>query len=215
LVWPSRREGQLSSALAIEGVRLACVRGDRLLFRDLNFRVAAGDVLAIEGPNGAGKTSLLRIVAGFVAPAEGSVAVLIGGDRIDDAEERGKHVGWLGHNDAAKSQLTPAELLHAHAGLYGASVGVGPVLDRVGLSSLSELPCQYLSAGQKKRLALARLMLCRRAVWLLDEPLASLDEAGKRLVAEVIADYGASGGIVMAATHESLGIECGRMRLGA
>jgi heme exporter protein A len=205
----------LSDATAIEAVQLACMRGERLLFRDLNFRVAAGEVLSVEGPNGAGKTSLLRIVAGFVAPAQGSVAVLTGVGPIEDAEERGKHIGWLGHNDAAKSQLTPAELLGTHARLYSADVAVRPSLERVGLGRLSDLPCQYLSAGQKKRLALARLMLCRRAVWLLDEPLASLDEAGKGLVAEVIAEYSAAGGIVMAATHESLGLVCARLSLGA
>jgi heme exporter protein A len=205
----------LSDATAIEAVQLACVRGERLLFRDLNFRVGAGEVLTVEGPNGAGKTSLLRIVAGFVAPARGSVAVLTGTGRIEDAEERGKHVGWLGHHDAAKSQLTPTELLVVHARLYGADVAVRPALERVGLDRLSDFPCQYLSAGQKKRLALARLMLCRRAVWLLDEPLASLDEAGKGLDAEVIAEYSAAGGIVMAATHESLGIACARLSLGA
>jgi heme exporter protein A len=204
----------LSDALAIEAVQLACVRGERLLFGNLSFHVAAGEALALEGPNGAGKTSLLRIVAGFIAPASGSVTVLSGADRIEDGEERGKYIGWLGHQDAAKSQLTPAEMLRAHAALYGGIADTRRVLERVGLARLSDLPCQYLSAGQKKRLALARLLLCKRAIWLLDEPLASLDEPGRRLVAEVIAEYGAGGGIVIAATHEPLGIVCGRLRLG-
>jgi heme exporter protein A len=135
-------------------------------------------------------------------------------ERVDDAEERGKLVGWLGHSDAAKSQLTPAELLHAHRAIYGCLGDVAAALARVGLGGLSDLPCQYLSAGQKKRLALARLHLSDRPIWLLDEPRASLDGKGKQLAAELMAEHNDAGGVVIAATHEPLGLACTTLRLG-
>ncbi len=204
----------MPSSFVIEVVGLACVRGERALFHELSFRLPSGGVLSVEGPNGAGKTSLLRMIAGFIPPAAGSVAVISSDGRVDDPEERGKLMGWLGHHDAAKSQLTPTEMLRSYAGLYGNLADVAASLDRVGLTRLSELPCQYLSAGQKKRLALARLLICGRAIWLMDEPLAALDEAGKRLAAELIGEHGASGGATIAATHEPLGVASDQVRLG-
>jgi heme exporter protein A len=190
------------------------VRGERVLFKDLNFQLSAGEALSVEGSNGAGKTSLLRIVAGFLAPAAGAISVTQGADRVSDNEERGKLFGWLGHLDAAKSQLTPAEVLRDYARLYGGNTDTEMALTRVGLAGLADLWCQYLSAGQKKRLALARLLLSARTIWLLDEPLASLDEKGKRLAAELIKEHNAAGGIAIAATHEPLGLTCTQLKLG-
>ena len=195
--------------------RLTCIRGQRVLFRDLSFRVGAGQVLSLEGPNGSGKTSLLRMIAGFIAPASGAVAIAFADTRVEEAEERGRHIGWLGHHDAAKPQLSPREVLTFFARLYGSAGGVDAALASVGLTSIAGLPCQYLSAGQKKRLALARLGLCGRAVWLLDEPLAALDADGKARAADFIASHAKNGGIAIAATHEPLGIECIRLALGA
>jgi heme exporter protein A len=186
---------------------LACIRGGRLVFRDLNFRAEAGQLLSVEGANGAGKTSLLRMLAGFLAPAAGT----IGFGAVSDGEERGKHVGWLGHQDGAKPQLTPREALSFTAALYGTKVT--NELDAVGLSRTRDLPCQYLSAGQKKRLALARLKLSARPLWLLDEPLAALDAAGKALLQSMIAEHCAGGGLVIAATHEPLGLDGQRLVL--
>ena len=186
---------------------LACIRGGRLVFRDLSFRADAGQLLSVEGANGAGKTSLLRMLAGFLAPASGTIRF---GD-VSDGEERGKHVGWLGHQDGAKPQLTPRETLAFTAALYGTKVSTA--LDAVGLSRTSDLPCQYLSAGQKKRLALARLKLSARPLWLLDEPLAALDAAGKALLQAMIAEHCAGGGLVIAATHEPLGLDGQRLVL--
>ncbi len=198
--------------LAIE--RLTCIRGQRLLFRDLSFRVGAGQVLSLEGPNGSGKTTLLRLIAGFLAPASGAVALVKADQAIDDAEERGRHIGWLGHHDAVKPQLSPREVLGFFARLYGGDGDIDVALAAIGLAAIADLPCQYLSAGQKRRLALARLKLSGRAVWLLDEPLAALDSDGKRCAAALIAAHALYGGIVLAATHEPLGVASERLVLG-
>ncbi len=200
------------ASLSVE--HLTCIRGAGVLFRDLSFVAAAGQVLAIEGPNGIGKTSLLRMIAGFLRPASGTILIKAR-ESISDPEERGKRVGWLGHQDGAKPQLTPAEVLTFFADLYGSAADVTAALAAAGLERCADLPCQYLSAGQKKRLALARLTLCGRPLWLLDEPLAALDAAGKRFAAGLIAAHCASGGIALAATHEALGIDCTRLTLGA
>jgi heme exporter protein A len=194
---------------------LACVRGSRLLFRNLYFKVEPGRALLIEGPNGAGKTSLLRVIAGFLAPAAGTVALHAGGNAITEAEERGKHIGWFGHQDGLKPQLTAKENLSFFARLYGSNPAyVMPMLDWAGLSRAADFPVQYLSAGQKKRLALARLKLSNRPVWLLDEPFAALDAAGKRLVEQMLAEHCATGGIAVVATHETISLEASKMTLG-
>ncbi|HEY0282220.1 MAG TPA: heme ABC exporter ATP-binding protein CcmA [Rhizomicrobium sp.] len=200
--------------LALEVRDLACIRGQRLLFRALNFSLAAGRALSLQGPNGVGKTSLLRLLAGFLRPAAGTVCLRINGTEAADAEERGKFIGWLAHQDAVKPQLGVREQLAFFARLYGSGRDLGEAMRSFGLEPLAELPGQYLSAGQKRRLALARLQLSARPVWLLDEPLAALDAAGRRLVAETVTAHCASGGIVVAATHEELGVECETLRLG-
>jgi heme exporter protein A len=138
-----------------------------------------------------------------------------GGTNVPDAEERGKFVGWLGHHDGVKPQLTPRETLLFFAALHDADANVDDALQSVGLARARDLPCQYLSAGQKKRLALARLKTSGRPLWLLDEPLAALDAQGKTLVQGLIAAHCASGGIAIAATHEPLGLDCARLTLGA
>ena len=185
--------------------KLACARGDRRLFENLSFRVKAGQALAVEGANGAGKTSLLRLIAGFLAPASGRLLVQDAGRDSDDAEERGKLVGWLGHQDGLKPQLTVAEQLAFWSALYRGKTDEG-VLARVGLARQADLPCRYLSAGQKRRLALARLLASQRPLWLLDEPFAALDTAGQVLVADLMARHCGAGGIIIAATHEPLGL---------
>src|ERR1700748_1150241 len=193
--------------LSLTAEKLACVRGERRIFADLDFRVVAGEALVVEGANGVGKTSLLRLIAGFLSPAAGGVTLNIDGNAITDGEERGRHIGWLGHLDGIKPQLSTAEQLEFFARLYGVRDAVLPGLVRVGLSRQREFPCRYLSAGQKKRLGLARLILSGRAVWLLDEPFAALDSAGRALAAELMTAHCASGGIVVAATHDPLGLD--------
>jgi heme exporter protein A len=184
---------------------LACARGDKKLFDGLNFRVTAGQALAVEGANGAGKTSLLRMIAGFLAPVAGRIVVKTDGRENDDAEERGKSVGWMGHLDGLKPQLSVREQLDFFASLYGQKAD-GAVLEQVGLARQADLPCRYLSAGQKRRLGLARLLAARRPLWLLDEPFAALDVSGQQLVGQLMARHCGSGGLIIAATHEPLGL---------
>lgn len=199
---------------SVTGENLACVRGVRRLFDGVAFHVRAGSALAVEGANGAGKTSLLRMIAGFLAPADGTLTLVHAGQAVTDGEERGRFAGWLGHQDGLKPQFTVVEHLYFYAGLYGSpssTVRAGgeifqTVLDRVGLARQRDLPCRYLSAGQKRRLALARLVVMDRPLWLLDEPFAALDTAGQALVARLMADHCARGGIVIAATHDPLGL---------
>jgi heme exporter protein A len=185
--------------------KLACARGERRLFDGLNFRVRAGQALAVEGANGAGKTSLLRLIAGFLTPSAGRLLVKTAAGESDDAEERGKVVGWLGHQDGLKPQLTVIEQLTFFARLYRSTADAA-VLERVGLVRQAELPCRYLSAGQRRRLALARLLVSNRPLWLLDEPFAALDTSGQALVAQLMALHCGAGGIIIAATHEPLGL---------
>jgi heme exporter protein A len=185
--------------------KLACVRGDKRLFESLSFRVRAGQALAVEGANGAGKTSLLRLLAGFLSPAAGRVVVKSATGESDDGEERGRLVGWLGHLDGLKPQLTVLEQLSFFAHLYGRQANP-TALETVGLSRQADLPCRYLSAGQKRRLALARLLTSQRPLWLLDEPFAALDAAGQGLVAQLMLRHCGEGGIIIAATHDPLGL---------
>jgi len=201
--------------------KLTVQRGSRRLVEGLSFTVRAGQALALEGANGAGKTSLLRLIAGFLPAAAGTVTLTEDGKEISEPEERGKYVGWLGHHDALKASFTVSEQLAFFGKLHGrplrrpagdtspASAGeesVGALLEQVGLTRQAELPCRYLSAGQRRRLALARLLLTQRPLWLLDEPFAALDTAGKALVARLIALHCGSGGMVIAATHDPLGL---------
>lgn len=201
----------MSQPISLDVYALTCVRGGRVVFRDLNFAVAAGRLLVVEGPNGAGKTSLLRLIAGFLEPESGRITL----GAIADAEERGRKIGWVGHHDGVKAQLTPRATLAFFANLYGVAPDVAAVLVEVGLARVADLPCQYLSAGQKKRLALARLKICERPVWLMDEPLAALDSGGKNLAASLIAQHCAQGGIALAATHETLGVAGDTLTLAA
>jgi heme exporter protein A len=187
--------------------KLACARGERRLFDSLSFRVRAGQALAVEGANGAGKTSLLRLIAGFLAPAAGRIVVKTGETESDDGEERGRLVGWLGHLDGLKPQMTVKEQLNFFARLHAMrDADLAATLAQVGLARQAELPCRYLSAGQKRRLALARLLVSRRPLWLLDEPFAALDVAGQALVAQLMARHCGEGGIIIAATHDPLGL---------
>jgi len=206
--------GALPPIDVVEAAGLACVRCGRPVFCDVSFRLPRGAALVVEGANGSGKTSLLRLIAGLLTPAGGTVSFSSAGERLEDGEARGKCVGWLGHHDAAKPQLTATESLRFFAQLYGAAGGtIAALLERVGLSRAADLPCQHLSAGQKRRLALARLKLCGRPLWLLDEPLASLDANGKLLLLALAREHLDAGGLAVIATHDPLGLDSARLQL--
>ena len=200
--------------LSLTAEKLACMRGDRQIFTALDFQVKSGEVLMVEGANGVGKTSLLRLIAGFLPPAAGSIAIVTDQGAVHEGEERSRQIGWLGHQDGVKPQLDVDEQLEFFARLYGATGGLDDTLERVGLFRQRRLPCRYLSAGQKKRLGLARLMVSGRPLWLLDEPFAALDTNGRALAAELMQAHCAAGGIVVAASHDPFGFAARSLRLG-
>jgi heme exporter protein A len=191
---------------------LVCVRGEKRVFEGVSFGVGRGQALAVEGANGAGKTSLLRMIAGFLAPAAGRLIVKTDQGESDDAEERGKSIGWLGHLDGLKPQLSVIEQLRFFTHLYGKAAD-DSLLEQVGLARQRDLPCRYLSAGQRRRLALARLLASARPLWLLDEPFAALDTAGQALVGSLMARHCGAGGIIIAATHDALGLGSESLKL--
>jgi heme exporter protein A len=180
---------------------LTCQRSGRVVFEALSFQVEPGTSLLLTGRNGAGKSSLLLIMAGLLEPAGGSLKAEGG----DPERSLGEQSHYVGHRDALKPSLTPLEAL----AFWRAMLGPGPTdpeaaLARMGLDHAADLPCGYLSAGQRKRLALARLLVSRRPVWLLDEPTSALDAASQRLFEDLVAEHLASGGLAVAATHVPL-----------
>jgi heme exporter protein A len=190
--------------MRLSGTDLVCRRGGRDIFAGLNFSVASGEALMVSGRNGAGKSSLLRMVAGLVHIADGSLD-LQGGDPDLTI---GEQAHYLGHQDALKPALSVAENLEFWAGFLGPAVpSRGAALAAVGLDALADLPAGYLSAGQRRRLSLARLLAVKRPIWLLDEPASTLDAAGQRRLRDFMRSHLAAGGLIIAATHAALGIE--------
>ena len=187
------------------------MRGGREVFAGLDFRAISGDAVAVVGRNGSGKTSLLRLIAGLLIPAGGTIA-LDGGDAELTLPEQ---CHYLGHRDALKPALSVAENLTFWADFLGGEAHyAGQSLKAVRLDHAAHLPAAYLSAGQRRRLSLARLLTVRRPVWLLDEPTAALDVAGQELFAGLMRDHVARGGLIVAATHGPLGIETRELRIG-
>jgi heme exporter protein A len=191
---------------------LTCVRGGRQVFRNLSFALDAGTALIVTGPNGAGKSSLLRLVAGLVHAAAGQI-MLEGGD---GELSIGEQAHYLGHQDALKPSLSVHENLAFWAEFLGAAdAKIDAALLSVGLDGLSDLPAVYLSAGQRRRLSLARLIAVKRPVWLLDEPTSALDVAAQGMLADLMHAHLAGGGLILAATHGPLGLErAEELRLG-
>lgn len=191
---------------------LAIRRGERLLFEHLSFTVAAGEAVALTGANGAGKTSLLRAVAGLLRPVDGVVRF----EGVADAEEaRSRHIHLVGHLDGLKGGRTAREELAFAAGWCGAdAAGLARAAEALDLGRLLDLEVRKLSAGQRRRVALARLVAAPRTLWLLDEPLAPLDSVWRERVGALIAGHLAGGGVLLAAVHDPLPVPARTVEVG-
>jgi heme exporter protein A len=198
--------------MRLSGRGIRCVRGGREIFSGLDFETASGEALAVTGPNGSGKTSLLRLIAGLLATSDGSIE-LEGGEADLTLPEQAH---YLGHRDALKPALSVLENLSFWRDFLGGDgAHADKCLSQVGLDHATHLPAAYLSAGQRRRLSIARLVSVRRPIWLLDEPTSALDASGKSLFAGLMRDHLAHGGLIIAATHTPLGIEAKELRMGA
>ena len=182
---------------------LACNRGGRDVFRDLSFGLSTGDAMVVTGRNGAGKSSLLRMIAGLVRIAAGRLNLEGGEPDIPIGEQ----AHYLGHQDALKPTLTVGENLQFWSRFLGDGRPVAPALEAVALEPLTNLPAAYLSAGQRRRLSIARLLAVPRPIWLLDEPTSSLDAPSQSRLAELMNDHMVKGGMIIAAAHGSIGLK--------
>ena len=182
---------------------LCCQRGGRLVFENLGFSIAAGQALLVTGRNGAGKSTLLRMIAGLLRIADGTLS-LAGGD---PERSIGEQAHYLGHSDALKPALTVEENLSFWTAWLGGDGRPQDALVAVGLDTLASLPAAYLSAGQRRRLSIARLVAVKRPLWLLDEPTSALDAASQGMLLTLMREHLAGGGMIMAATHLPLGLD--------
>ena len=206
--------GVMLKTVDIEGLSLS--RGERILFRGLSLRLSAGEAVALTGANGAGKTSLLRAVAGFIRPDAGTITFGgADGEALDSEAARRDGVHLLGHLEGLKPTRTARqEFDFQTAWLGGSEAAREAAVTRLSLAPLLDLETRKLSAGQKRRLSLARLVAAPRALWLLDEPLAPLDERWRVVAAELMAAHLASGGMILAAVHDPLPVPARNLDLG-
>lgn len=198
----------------LEASQLECVRGDRRLFAGVGFRVDDGEMLFLQGRNGSGKTTLLRMICGLAHPVAGDIRWK-GEDIHQLGEDYREALCYLGHLNAIKEELTPLENLCASARLAGEALSDDDALDAlesVGLAGREDLACKYLSQGQKRRVALSRLVHEKRALWVLDEPFVALDAAAVDWLAGVIGAHLQRGGMAVLTTHQAVSIPAGAVR---
>ncbi len=198
----------------LEADNLECVRGERRLFAGLGFKLAAGELIYLQGRNGAGKTSLLRMLIGLLPPENGEIRWQ-GRPIRSQNDEFHADLCYLGHLNAIKEELTPLENLLAGARLAGETLSEDDAIDaleQVGLAGREDLACKYLSQGQKRRVALARLVVDRRPLWILDEPFVALDVAAVDWLAGIISSHLQRGGMAVMTTHQPVAIPAGNVR---
>ena len=199
--------------LHVEG--LSAKRGEDLIFHDISFVLPSGRALVVTGPNGSGKSTLLRVLAGLLEAQSGTVRVE---DTPSDIGHPRELCHYLGHRNAMKRELTVFENLAFWKAFMGDSHGgtgsdVEDAVEALGLGGISHLPFGYLSAGQQRRMAMAKLLVAHRPIWLLDEPTAALDAAADRMFADLVEQHLGRGGIVVAATHQPLGVAAQALRM--
>jgi heme exporter protein A len=197
----------------LEAINLSCARGDRTLFRGLSLRLGAGEVLHVTGRNGSGKTTLLRTLCGLTRALEGEIRW--GGRSVralgDEYRER---LAYVGHLNGIQGDLTPPENLRTIDQLVGGAdeAQIASALARVALDAYHDFPAKILSQGQKRRLALARLLVANKPLWLLDEPLAALDVGSVEIVTDMVREQIGRGGMVIVTSHQPLDVEARALR---
>lgn len=188
----------------LEARQLSCVRDERVLFSGLNFTLTSGQVLLIEGANGTGKTSLLRILTGFRQPDAGDL--FWNDEAIDDTQEFYQNTAYIGHNNGLKDTLTAEENLRYAQALATKTLTIDDAMEQVGLNGYQDTLVRFMSAGQRRRLALARLLCTHKPLWILDEPFTSLDRASIKLFEKFIETHVHQGGLVMMTSHHDTSI---------
>lgn len=200
----SQRQPQLQ----VDG--LTCRRGEQLLFKNMSFTVSLGEILEVSGHNGSGKTTLLRLLCGLLLPEKGTL--LWRGQPINKVRPLyHSELAYIGHTDAIKGDLTAHENLVVAGALHGGGIDPDQALEQVGLAKIRHLPSRFLSAGQRRRLALARLLVNRARLWLLDEPFTALDKKAIGTIATLLEDHAAKGGMAVFTSHHSIDIAHARI----
>lgn len=193
----------------LQGINLECVRGDRKLFSKVNFTLESGGLMQVQGPNGSGKTSLLRMLCGLSNPAAGEI--LWNGTSIRTRDnDYFAMLTYIGHLSGTKDDLTVIENLQISSALAGFEVDIEEArdaLERIGMAGRDQLPVKVLSQGQRRRVALARLLVCKTTLWILDEPLVALDVAAVKLIQGFLEQHLQHGGMVIMTTHQEIDIQ--------
>jgi len=193
---------QTKSTHSLVGAGLSCIRDDRVLFEQLAFELVSGQVLLLEGKNGSGKTSLLRILCGFREPDAGDIRWC--GDAVNDSQFYAQ-MAYVGHLDGVKKELTVLENLKLSVALSGSGqYSIHQALSKVHLEGYDDVLVQALSAGQKRRLSLARLLITENVLWILDEPFTSLDKQGIALIETLMTEHCANGGMIVLTSHHDI-----------
>ncbi|MCP4700359.1 MAG: cytochrome c biogenesis heme-transporting ATPase CcmA [Gammaproteobacteria bacterium] len=191
--------------MSLSASHLECIRDDRVLFHDLSFSLQAGQVLQVEGHNGSGKTSLLRILCGLTLPGEGEV-YWNGEDIQTMGPDYCAVMSYIGHAHGVKAELTPQENLAVARALSASpdDISLDDALEQMGLRGFEDVPAGTLSAGQQRRVALARLLVCQTPLWILDEPFTALDKAGIANVERLLNEHALHGGIAVLTSHHNV-----------